>query len=33
VERIGGKDIGSATGISRYIRDPEDNLLEFIIYP
>ena len=33
VERIGGKDIGSATGTSRYIRDPEDNLLEFIIYP
>lgn len=33
VERVGGKDVGSATGISRYVRDPEDNLLEFIIYP
>ncbi len=32
VERVGGKDGGSATGISRYIRDPEDNLLEFIVY-
>ena len=33
VERVGGKDTGSATGISRYCRDPEQNLLEFIIYP
>lgn len=32
VERVGGKDLGSAEGTSRYIRDPEDNLLEFIIY-
>lgn len=32
VERTGGKDTGSAVGISRYIRDPEGNLLEFIIY-
>ena len=32
VTRTGGKDQGSATGTSRYIRDPEFNLLEFIIY-
>jgi catechol 2,3-dioxygenase-like lactoylglutathione lyase family enzyme len=32
VERVGGKDLGSATGTSRYVRDPDDNLLEFIIY-
>lgn len=33
IERAGGKDRGATAGISRYIRDPEDNLLEFIIYP
>ena len=33
VARIGGKDVGSAKGTSRYVRDPEDNLLEFIVYP
>lgn len=33
VERVGGKSSGSATGMSRYCRDPEGNLLEFIIYP
>ena len=33
IGRVGGKDVGSATGTSRYIRDPENNLLEFIIYP
>lgn len=33
VERVGGKETGSAVGISRYCRDPENNLLEFIIYP
>lgn len=32
VERSGGLRSGSATGTSRYIRDPEHNLLEFIIY-
>ena len=32
VPRVGGKDTGSATGISRYLRDPEGNLVEFIIY-
>lgn len=33
VERVGGAAIGTATGMSRYIRDPERNLVEFIIYP
>lgn len=33
VERVGGAATGSAVGISRYIRDPEQNLVEFIIYP
>lgn len=32
VERIGGRDAGQTAGISRYIRDPDSNLLEFIIY-
>lgn len=32
VARIGGASEGSATGMSRYTRDPEGNLLEFIIY-
>ena len=32
VERIGGRDRGQARGISRYVRDPDGNLLEFIIY-
>ena len=31
VERNGGRNQGD-TGISRYIRDPDSNLLEFIIY-
>ena len=33
VERDGGRARGRAAGISRYIRDPDLNLLEFIIYP
>ena len=33
VDRVGGKGEGSATGVSRYVRDPENNLLEFIVYP
>lgn len=33
VERVGGRNVGTDTGISRYIRDPEGNLLEFIVYP
>lgn len=33
VERVGGRDGGRATGISLYTRDPDGNLLEFIIYP
>ena len=32
VTRVGGKDVGAASGTSRYIRDPENNLLEFIVY-
>ena len=32
VGRTGGRDGGTATGTSHYIRDPDDNLLEFIIY-
>ncbi len=32
VERDGGRDGGTATGSSRYVRDPDGNLVEFIIY-
>lgn len=32
VERIGGRDGGRAKGMSVYTRDPDRNLLEFIIY-
>ncbi len=32
VERTGGRDGGTARGISRYVRDPDGNLLEFITY-
>ena len=30
--RTGGRGGGTAEGVSRYIRDPDDNLLEFIVY-
>jgi hypothetical protein len=33
VTRRGGMDGGRAAGTSRYIRDPECNLVEFIVYP
>ncbi len=33
VERAGGRDGGRAKGTSYYTRDPDGNLLEFIIYP
>lgn len=33
VERVGGRDGGTATGVSRYVRDPDGNLVEFIVYP
>ncbi len=33
VERIGGRDAGRARGTSIYTRDPDHNLLEFIVYP
>ncbi len=32
VERIGGRGNGLATGLSVYVRDPDANLLEFIVY-
>ena len=32
VERSGGRAGGTGSGTSRYIRDPDGNLLEFIIY-
>jgi catechol 2,3-dioxygenase-like lactoylglutathione lyase family enzyme len=32
VERVGGADRGRARGISRYVRDPDGNLIEFIVY-
>lgn len=32
IERMGGRDNGHAKGKSTYVRDPDSNLLEFIIY-
>jgi catechol 2,3-dioxygenase-like lactoylglutathione lyase family enzyme len=32
VERVGGRDNGQAKGMSIYVRDPDANLLEFIVY-
>jgi catechol 2,3-dioxygenase-like lactoylglutathione lyase family enzyme len=32
VQRIGGRDGGQAQGTSIYTRDPDNNLLEFIVY-
>lgn len=32
VERVGGGNGGRARGMSIYTRDPDDNLLEFIVY-
>jgi len=32
VERVGGRDAGRAKGMSIYTRDPDQNLLEFIVY-
>lgn len=32
VERVGGRNGGTATGTSVYTRDPDGNLLEFIVY-
>jgi catechol 2,3-dioxygenase-like lactoylglutathione lyase family enzyme len=32
VERVGGRDAGRAKGTSLYTRDPDRNLLEFIVY-
>ncbi len=33
VERAGGRGGGRARGTSYYVRDPDENLLEFIVYP
>lgn len=33
VERVGGRNGGRDSGTSVYIRDPDENLLEFIVYP
>lgn len=33
VERVGARAAGTATGTSVYTRDPDGNLLEFIVYP
>jgi catechol 2,3-dioxygenase-like lactoylglutathione lyase family enzyme len=33
IERRGGRDRGRAKGTSVYVRDPDANLLEFMIYP
>jgi catechol 2,3-dioxygenase-like lactoylglutathione lyase family enzyme len=32
VERAGGRKLGGMTGTSVYIRDPDSNLLEFMVY-
>ena len=32
VARFGGRDGGDAEGMSVYVRDPDSNLLEFIVY-
>jgi len=32
VERKGGRKLGSSIGASVYIRDPDNNLLEFMVY-
>ena len=32
VPRVGGRSGGTSVGISVYVRDPDDNLLEFISY-
>ena len=31
-DRLGGRNGGTVTGISSYVRDPDGNLLEFMIY-
>jgi catechol 2,3-dioxygenase-like lactoylglutathione lyase family enzyme len=32
VDRIGGRDAGTGTSVSVYVRDPDDNLVEFMCY-
>ena len=32
VDRIGGRNAGTANSVSVYVRDPDDNLVEFMCY-
>jgi catechol 2,3-dioxygenase-like lactoylglutathione lyase family enzyme len=32
VDRVGGRGAGTAAGVSVYVRDPDENLIEFICY-
>ena len=32
VDRIGGRNGGTASSVSVYVRDPDDNLVEFMCY-
>ena len=32
VDRVGGRQAGAAAGVSVYLRDPDENLVEFICY-
>lgn len=32
VDRTGGRAVGTARGVSVYLRDPDDNLVEFLCY-
>jgi catechol 2,3-dioxygenase-like lactoylglutathione lyase family enzyme len=32
VDRVGGRATGTGAGVSVYVRDPDDNLVEFICY-
>jgi catechol 2,3-dioxygenase-like lactoylglutathione lyase family enzyme len=32
VNRIGGRALGTAASVSVYVRDPDDNLVEFMCY-
>lgn len=32
VDRVGGRAGGTANGVSLYVRDPDDNLVEFLCY-
>jgi catechol 2,3-dioxygenase-like lactoylglutathione lyase family enzyme len=32
VDRVGGRNAGTAASVSVYVRDPDDNLVEFMCY-